>query len=173
MQDTENIDEPSVGDEEDLPALELGMGGGVEETSPEGDADSAEATTEGSDTADGMTAGASVPDSADMLPEEAVPAEAETAAETVAEEEALAAEAPMPPVGAAEEMATGDDSETAIRAMPEDDQALEMTGEAIEATEATPESTSAAPAVWTPIGLGVVTAILAGITFWMSRRQLD
>ncbi len=179
MRDTENIEEPSVGDEEDLPALELGVGGGVEETSPEGDADSAEATTEGSDTADGMTAGASVPDTADMLPEEAVPAEAETAlteaaAETVAEEEeALAAEAPMPPVGAAEEMATGDDSETAIRAMPEDDQALEMTGAAIEATEATPEGTSAAPAVWTPIGLGVVTAILAGITFWLSRRQLD
>jgi len=180
MQDAEKIEEPSIGDDEEVPAPEMGVGGGVEEPAPEGDADSAEATTEGADTADSMTAGVSVPDIADMPPEEAIQAEAEaaptevTAAETVAkEEEAMTAEAPMPPVETVGEMTTGEDSEAAIRTMPEDDQALEMAAEAIETAEATPRSTSAAAAVWTPIGLGVLTAVLAAITLWISRRQLD
>ena len=104
---------------------------------------------------------------------ETAPTEA-AAAEAVAEkEESIAAEAPMPQVETAGEMTTEDDSETATRAMPEDDQALEMAGEAIEATDATPRDTDAAPAMWTSVGLGVITAALAGITFWMSRRQLD
>lgn len=85
----------------------------------------------------------------------------------------MAAEEPMPPAEAAAETTTGDDSQAATRAMPQDDPAPEMAGEAIETTEAAPRTTSAAPAVWAPIGLGVVTAALAGITFWMSRRQLD
>ena len=179
MQDTENIEEPSVGDEEEVPALEIGVGGGAEEPAPEGNTDSAEATTEGSDAADGMTAGVFVESGTPTPQEEAMQAETETApteaaaAEAVAEkEESIAAEAPMPQVETAGEMTTGDDSETATRAMPEDDQALEMAGEAIEATDATPRDTDAAPAMWTSVGLGVITAALAGITFWMSRRQL-
>jgi len=173
MPDTENIEEPSLGDDEEVLALEIGMGGGAEEIAPEGDADSAEATTEVTDTADGMTAGVSVPDIADTPPEEAIQAEAEAApaevaaAEALAEqEEAMAAEAPMPPVEAVGEMTTGADSEAAIRTIPQEDHAPEMAGEAIEATDA-------APAVWAPVGLGVVTAVLAAITLWISRRQLD
>jgi len=180
VQDMENIEEPGLGNDEEVPALETDVDGRVEEPAPEGDTDSAEATTEETDTAGDVTAGVSVPDIADTPAAEAAQAEAETAptetaaAESMAEkEEAMAAEAPMPQAKAAGEIATGDDSEAAVRAMSEDDQALEMAGDALEATEATPGRTSAAPAVWTPIGLGVVTAILAGITFWMSRRQLD
>jgi anti-sigma factor RsiW len=179
MQDTENIEEPGVAEEE-VPALELGVGGGVEEPAPEGDADSAEETAEVTDAADSMTAGVSVESGTPTPQEEAMQAETETApteaaaAEAVAErEESIAAEAPMPPVETAGEMTAGDDAETATRAMPEDDQALGMAGEAIEATAATPGDTDAIPALRTSIGLGVVTAALAGITFWMSRRQLD
>ncbi|MCD6287349.1 MAG: hypothetical protein J7M39_15690 [Anaerolineae bacterium] len=167
MQDAENIEEP-------------GVGGGAETPAPEGDTDSAKVTTEISDTADSMAAGVSV-GSGEPTPQKGnVPAEVEpapteaAASEAVAEkEEEIAAEAPGPPLGAAGEMVTSDDSETAIHAMSEDDQALATAGEAFEATEATPGSASTASAVWTPIGLGVVTAMLAGITYWLSRRQLD
>ena len=79
MQDTENIEEPSLGDDEDLPALELGtgsaeeeptpeigMGGGGEESELETDADSDERTAKVT-----SAAGRDVPDTTDTPPEEA------------------------------------------------------------------------------------------------------
>ena len=186
-QGTVEVEEPSVagdegvpatelgiGDDGEVPTPEIGIGGGGEASPPEGDAAGTEAPAEVTDAADGVA------DTTDAPPEEAMQAEEEAApaevaaAEAVAErEEAMAAEEPMPPAEAAAETTTGDDSQAATRAMPQDDPAPEMAGEAIETTGAAPRTTSAAPAVWAPIGLGVVTAALAGITFWMSRRQLD
>ncbi len=187
-----SVEELSVGEDRKVPALELGidgdgevptpelgMGAGEKASEPEADADSAEATVEVTDTADAMPAGVGVPDTTDAPREEAVQAEAEAApaevaaTEAMAEEEVIAAEAPMPPVETAGEMTTGDDSEAAIRTMPQEDQPPEMAGEAIEMTDATSRGPDAAPALWTPMGLGVVTAALAAITFWMSRRQFD
>jgi len=188
MQDTENIEEPSLGDDEDLPALELGtgsaeeeptpeigMGGGGEESELETDADSDERTAKVT-----SAAGRDVPDTTDTPPEEAIQAESEAApAESAAtepmdgKEEAMAAEESVPPAETSGDMTTGDDSEAAARAVTQEDQAPEMAGEAIEAIETAPRGADAALTVWTPIVLGVVTAALAAITLWISRRQPD
>ena len=177
---TAEIEEPSVAGDEGVPATELGIGGDGEVPTPEiGVGGGGEASPPEGDAA-GTEASAEVTDAADTPSEEAMQAEAEAApaegvaAEAGAEwEEAMAPEEPMLPVEGVSEMTAADDSESATRAMPQDDQAPEMAGEAIEATEATPRDTGTASGVCVPISLGVVTAALAGITFWMSRRQLD
>lgn len=170
VQDTENIEEPSLGDDEEGPALGMGMGGGVEELSPEGDADSSEAATEVTDIANSTAPGVSVPDDVDTPQNETMQTEAEAA---VDREETMTAQAPVAPAEATQELTVKDDSDTVVRAMPQDGEAPEMAREAIETTDATPRNTGAAPAVGPPIGLGVLTAALAAITFWLSRRQLD
>lgn len=180
-QSPENTEELGIGGGEEPPlgtpvpngTEEVGMGGGGE---PPLEAATDDEAAEYADTDDGAADGMGGPEPVGRPPEhtrldetDAPPAEAEgTKAES--QEEMTIAEAPLAPQAADSDMAAEGDSAAPVRAWQNNDRAPNMDQaqtETVEATERNPRPSWAAP-----IGLGIVTVILAGVTLWMSRRQL-